>query len=142
MVGYKGAFRAHQEHVLLELRAHQKHVLLELRAQQTAHFESKVVILAIFIRITVNRQKDPEQDTAPCNKDYPEDSGITGGFCHISCNHRKMKDATALRKGESPGGFVRVLVKRLPKRVKASKRVFIYDIACNAHKWALRRYPH
>ena len=53
-----------------------------------------------------------------------------------------MKGATALRKGESPGVFVRVLVKRLPKRVKASKRVFIYDNACNAHKWGLRRYPH
>ena len=48
---------AHQEHVLLELRAHQKHALLELRTQQTAHFESKVVILAIFIRITVKTVK-------------------------------------------------------------------------------------
>ena len=53
LVGSQGALRAHQEQVLLELRAHQKHVLLELRAQQTAQFESKVVILAIFIRITV-----------------------------------------------------------------------------------------
>ena len=48
LVGSEGAFRAHQEHMLLELRAHQKHVLLELRAQQTAHFDPKVVILAIF----------------------------------------------------------------------------------------------
>ena len=66
LVGSKGAFRAHQEHVLLELRAHQKHVLLELRAhqkyvllelraQQTAHFDPRVVILSIFIRITVNK---------------------------------------------------------------------------------------
>ena len=31
LVGSKGAFRAHQEHLLLELRAHQKHVLLELK---------------------------------------------------------------------------------------------------------------
>ena len=54
LVGSQGALRAHQEHVLLELRAHQKHVLLELRAQQTAHFQSKVLILIIFIRITVN----------------------------------------------------------------------------------------
>ena len=53
LMGSKGAFKAYQEHVLLELRAHQKHVLLELRAQQTANFEPKVVILAIFIRITV-----------------------------------------------------------------------------------------
>ena len=57
LMGSKGTFRAHQEHVLLELRAHQKHVLLELRAQQTAHFQSKVVILAILIRITVNKVK-------------------------------------------------------------------------------------
>ena len=57
LVGSKGAFRAHQEHVLLELRAHQKHVLLELGAQQTTHFEQKVVIMAIFIRITVNKVK-------------------------------------------------------------------------------------
>ena len=51
-VGSKGAFRAHQEHVLLEIRAYQKHVLLELRAQQIAHFEPKVLILAIVIKIT------------------------------------------------------------------------------------------
>ena len=68
LVGSQGASRAHQEHlllelrahhkhVLLELRAHQKHVLLELRAQQTAHFESKVIIFTIFIRITVNTVK-------------------------------------------------------------------------------------
>ena len=56
-MGSKGAFSAHQEHALLEHRAHQKHVLLELRAQQTSHFEPKVVILAIFIRITVNKVK-------------------------------------------------------------------------------------
>ena len=56
-MGSQGTLRAHQEHVLLELRAHQKHVLLELRAQQTVHFESKVVILAIFIRITVKTVK-------------------------------------------------------------------------------------
>ena len=52
-----GAFRAHQEHVLVELWAHQKHVLLDLRAQQTAQIESKVVILAIFTRITPNKVK-------------------------------------------------------------------------------------
>ena len=68
LVGSKGAFRApqehvllklraHQKHVLLELRAHQKHVLLEPRAQQTAHIESKVVIWAIFTRITAFKVK-------------------------------------------------------------------------------------
>ena len=49
--------RAHQKHVLLEVWAHQKHMLLELRAQQTAYFEPKVIILAIFIRITVKKVK-------------------------------------------------------------------------------------
>ena len=68
LVGSKRAFRAHQKHVLLELRADQKHLLLELRAdqkhlllelraQQTANFEPKVVILAIFIRNTVKKVK-------------------------------------------------------------------------------------
>ena len=67
-MGSQGALRAHQghvllelraqqKHVLLELRAHQKHVLLELRAHQTAHIESKVVIFAIFSKITGNEVK-------------------------------------------------------------------------------------
>ena len=46
LVGSKGAFRAHQEHVLLELRA-----------RQTAHIESKVLILAIFTITTANKVK-------------------------------------------------------------------------------------
>ena len=36
-----------------------------------------------------------------------------------------------MAKGESPGMFTRVLIKRLPKRVQAKKRYMIYD-ACNA----------
>ena len=48
---------------------------------------------------------------------------------------------SALQKGESPGLFTRVLIKRLPRRVKARKRYFVYDNACNCHKYALRRYP-
>ena len=67
MVGSKGAFRAHQEHVILELQAHQKHVLLELRAQQKAHVEPKVVILAILIRITVNKVKLHNLNYYICN---------------------------------------------------------------------------
>ena len=59
LVGSKGAFRAHQEHVLLELRSHQKHVLLQLRAQQTAHFDPKVLILSSFIIFTVYKVKIP-----------------------------------------------------------------------------------
>ena len=30
---------------------------------------------------------------------------------------------------------------RLPKNVKAEKRVFVYDNCCNFHKHVLRRYP-
>ena len=41
--------------MLLELRAHQKYV--SIRAQQTAQIESKVIILAIFTRITDNKVK-------------------------------------------------------------------------------------
>ena len=37
--------------------------------------------------------------------------------------------------------FTRVLIKRLPKRVKAHRRYFIYDNACNCHKYRMRRYP-
>ena len=67
LVGSEGAFRAHQEHMLLELRANPKHVLLELRAQQTAHFDPKVVILAIFIRMTAYKVKLPNLKYYICN---------------------------------------------------------------------------
>ena len=46
LVGSKGAFRTHQEHVLSELRAHQEHVLLELRAHQK-HFLSPMIFTRI-----------------------------------------------------------------------------------------------
>ena len=49
LVGSKGAFKAHQEHVLLELRAH-----------QTADIGSKVVIFAIFTQITANKAQPSE----------------------------------------------------------------------------------
>ena len=62
-------------------------------------------------RFYADKHKDLGQDKSPCNKDYPVDSGITGGICHISCVHGIIKGATALKKGESPGMFTRVLVK-------------------------------
>ena len=69
LVGSKGAFRANQEHVLLELRAHQKHekhvllelgahqkhMLLELRAQKTAHIESKWSFLLFLPELLLTR---------------------------------------------------------------------------------------
>ena len=57
LVGLKSRFRAEQEHVLLAFRAQQKHVLLAFRAQQTAHFGSKVLILAICIRNSAKNMK-------------------------------------------------------------------------------------
>ena len=34
---------------------------------------------------------------------------------------------TAIQKGESPALFAKPLMKRMPKRVKAKKRVVVYD---------------
>ena len=44
--------------------------------------------------------------------------------------------------GESPQMFTDVLLRRLPRRVKAKRRVFLYDNACNCMKVALCRSPY
>ena len=46
-----------------------------------------------------------------------------------------------MKNGESPALFAKTVFKRLPKRVQAEKRVFVYDNCCNFHKFTLRRYP-
>ena len=51
-----------------------------------------------------DKNKDPEE-SKNCNKDYPEDRGITGGIGHVTCRHGIVKGFTALKKGESPGLF-------------------------------------
>ena len=76
-----------------------------------------------------------------CHKEYPEASGITGGLGHITCMHGVTKGYTAMKSGESPALFAKTVFKRLPKKVKAEKRVFVYDNCCNFHKHVLRRYP-
>ena len=48
---------------------------------------------------------------------------------------------TGMQNGESPKMFMNALLRRFPKRVRAHKRVFVYDNACNAYKYALRRFP-
>ena len=48
----------------------------------------------------------------------------------------------AIKKGESPLIFCHSLLRRLPEKVKAHKRVVIYDFACKLHKTCLRRYPY
>ena len=47
-----------------------------------------------------------------------------------------------MESGESPQIFTSVLLRRLPRRVRAKRRVFLYDNACNLNKVALRRYPY
>ena len=76
-----------------------------------------------------------------CTKIYPEASGITGGLGHLTCQHGITKGYTAMKNGESPALFAKTIFKRLPKRVKAERRVFVYDNCCNFHKFTLRRYP-
>ena len=46
-----------------------------------------------------------------------------------------------MKSGESPALFAKTVFKRLHKKVKAEKRVFVYDNCCNFHKHVLRRYP-
>ena len=47
----------------------------------------------------------------------------------------------AMKYGESPALFAKTVFKRLPNKVKADKRVFVYDNCCHFHKHVLRRYP-
>ena len=87
-----------------------------------------------------DKKRDPGEFRV-CHKDYPEASGITGGLGHITCMHGITKGYTAMKSGESPALFAKTVFKRLPKKVKAGKRVFVYDNCCNFHKHVLRRYP-
>ena len=87
-----------------------------------------------------DKYKD-KNETQSCTKIYPEASGITGGLGHITCQHGVTKGYTAMKNGESPALFAKTVFKRLPKRVQAEKKVFVYDNCCNFHKFTLRRYP-
>ena len=87
-----------------------------------------------------DKSKDKDE-TENCNKIYPEAKGMTGGLAHITCHHGITKGYSAYPKGEGQGLFTKPLMKRLPKHVKAAKRVFIYDNNCNTHKYLMRRYP-
>ena len=77
-----------------------------------------------------------------CEKAYNSRPTITGGLTHMSCNHGIVKGFTALQRGESPLLVVGPALRRLPSRVKAKRRYFIYDNACTAHKSSLRRFPN
>ena len=86
-------------------------------------------------------KKDKTEDSQ-CEKAYNYKSDITGGVTHLSCNHGIVKGFTALQRGESPLQVLAPALRRLPVRVKAKNRFFIYDNCCAAHKCALRRFPH
>ena len=91
-------------------------------------------------RFHADKYKDPGE-IKNCHKEYPEASGITGGLGHITCMHGITKGYTAMKSGESPALFAKTVFKRLHKKVKAERRVFVYDNCCNFHKHVLRRNP-
>ena len=86
----------------------------------------------------------PETNTAEddCEKNFSSASSISGGLGTVTCNHKITKGFRAIQKGESPALFCHSLFRRLPRKVKAHKRVVIYDFACKLHKVCLRRYPY
>ena len=86
-------------------------------------------------------QEDKTEDRS-CSKAYNSKFDITGGLTHISCEHNVVKGFTALFKGESALKVLGPVVRRLPARVQAKERFFIYDNSCASHKSALRRFPH
>ena len=77
-----------------------------------------------------------------CEKQFNSTSSISGGIGTVSCNHKITKGFRAIRKGESPIIFCHSLLRRLPRKVRAKKRVVIYDFACKLHKCCLVRYPY
>ena len=87
--------------------------------------------------------KNPDvTESDDCEKNFGSATSISGGIGTVSCNHKITKGFRAIRKGESPILFCHSLLRRLPEKVKAHKRVVIYDFACKMHKTCLRRYPY
>ena len=88
---------------------------------------------------------DTKPDTSEsddCEKHFKAATSITGGIGTLSCSHKITKGFRAIRKGESPVIFCHSILRRLPEKVKAHKRVVVYDFACKMHKVCLRRYPY
>ena len=77
-----------------------------------------------------------------CEKNFSGASSISGGIGTLSCNHKITKGFRAIKKGESPVIFCHSILRRLPEKVKAHKRVVVYDFACKMHTVCLRRYPY
>ena len=86
--------------------------------------------------------KKSDENEDDCEKKFESAASISGGIGTVSCNHKITKGFRAIQKGESPVIFCHSLLRRLPEKVKAHKRVVIYDFACKMHKCCLRRYPY
>ena len=83
----------------------------------------------------------PSEDD-DCEKNFMGASSISGGIGTLTCSHKITKGFRAIKKGESPVIFCHSILRRLPDKVKAHKRVVVYDFACKMHKVCLRRYPY
>ena len=83
--------------------------------------------------------KTERADDDDCNKDYPKAPKMTPGLAHIFCQHKVCKGFVSMTSAENLEIFTKILTRRLPKSVKASRRVFLYDNSCNLHKNALKR---
>ena len=60
----------------------------------------------------------------------------------MTCQHKITKGFRIIERGESPQLFLHSILRRLPAKVKAGKRVVVYDFACKMQKCALRRFPY
>ena len=86
---------------------------------------------------TADKKDDTEDD---CEKNFNSAASISGGIATLSCNHKITKGFRATKKG--PLIFCHSILRTLPAKVKAHKRVVIYDFLCKMHKCCLRRYPY
>ena len=73
------------------------------------------------------KSRSERVDDDDCNKDYPKAPKMTPGLAHIFCQHKVCKGFVSMTSAENPEIFTKILTRRLPKSVKASRRVFLYD---------------
>ena len=86
--------------------------------------------------------KSDKDEDDKCNKEFESSSGVSGGIGTVTCNHKITKGFRVMERGESPQIFLHSIMRRLPAKVKAKRRVVVYDFACKMHKCALRRFPY
>ena len=86
--------------------------------------------------------KHDKEEGKDCQKEFEKSSHISGGIGTVTCNHRVTKGFRVIERGESPLLFLHAILRRFPIKVKAKKRVIVYDFACKMHKCALRRFPY